>query len=447
MSLIARGELLKGRYRLERLFGRGGMAAVWLGQDEVLERPVAVKVLSDTIASDPEYVARFRREAKTAAGITHPNLVGVYDYSDGEERPYLVMQFVPGEDLSQVLARDGRVDCERLARELLDALAHIHARGILHRDVKPGNILIDGDGSAKLIDFGIAQPLDATSLTRTGLILGTERYAAPEVMEGRPATERSDLYSCGIVLRSCLDETGARADLRGLVEWLTSREPAARPASARQALARLERGSRPARVEEPTQAFAPVETAPRSVDEEGFRPHRMLPEHAAPSPHSGRWLASLAIAGVVVAMVAAVVVLGGGDGGRAPSAHAKQGKKKRAARHAAQSEGAAQPVSAPAAVPEGNDPVRGGELNEEGFALIQAGEYEAAVPVLEAAVRAFPPGTEDIDYAYALYNLGDALRLSGRPRAAIPILERRLEIPDQTETVEAELEAARREAD
>jgi serine/threonine protein kinase len=446
VSGIARGELLKGRYRLERLLGRGGMAAVWLGEDEVLERPVAVKVLSDTIASDPEYVARFRREARTAAGINHPNLVGVFDYADGEERPYLVMQFVPGEDLGQVLARGGRVDCERLACELLDALAHIHARGILHRDVKPGNILIDGDGSAKLIDFGIAQPADATSLTRTGLILGTERYAAPEVMEGKQATERSDLYSCGVVLRSCLDDAGGRADLRSLAEWLTSREPAARPASARQALARLERRRRPGHFEEPTQAFAPVSSAASS---DGGAPPSQSPGprlEPAPSRSRGnRWLATLAITGVIAALVAAVVVLSGGDGGRAPSAHAKQAKKKRAARQSASAEGAAQSVAA-AVTPQGNDPARGSVLNEEGFALIQAGEYEAAVPVLEEAVRSFPPGTEDIDYAYALYNLGDALRLSGQPEAAIPILERRLEIPDQTETVAAELEAARREA-
>src|SRR6476659_6816051 len=181
-AAIGTGELLKDRYRLERTLGRGGMAAVWLGHDEVLDRPVAVKVLSDTIAGDPGFVTRFRREAKTAAGLTHPNLAGVYDFSEEGERPYLVMQFVPGENLAERMQRGEGVDRDKLARELLEALVHIHRAGVLHRDVKPSNIILEPDGTAKLIDFGIALPQDATALTSTGLILGTERYAAPEVM-------------------------------------------------------------------------------------------------------------------------------------------------------------------------------------------------------------------------------------------------------------------------
>jgi eukaryotic-like serine/threonine-protein kinase len=197
VATIGTGELLKDRYRLERTLGRGGMAAVWLGHDEVLDRPVAVKVLADTIASDPGFVARFRREATMAAGLSHPNLVGVYDFSEEGERPYLVMQFVPGEDLAHRLERGSGVDAEKLAREMLDPLAHIHDVGILHRDVKPANIVLEPEGTAKLIDFGIALPPDATALTSTGLVLGTERYAAPEVMEGRAASERSDLSRWG----------------------------------------------------------------------------------------------------------------------------------------------------------------------------------------------------------------------------------------------------------
>ncbi|HEU5143081.1 MAG TPA: serine/threonine-protein kinase, partial [Solirubrobacterales bacterium] len=172
-AMIATGTRLKERYRLERLLGRGGMASVWVATDEVLERPVAVKVLADTIASDPEFLARFRREARVAAGLSHPNLIGVYDYADGEERPYLVMEYVDGENLAEGLARGIEVDGERLARELLGALAHIHGAGILHRDVKPQNVLLAPDGSAKLIDFGIALPQDATALTSTGNLLGT----------------------------------------------------------------------------------------------------------------------------------------------------------------------------------------------------------------------------------------------------------------------------------
>lgn len=412
MSGIARGELLKGRYRLERLLGHGGMAAVWLGQDEVLERPVAVKVLADTIAGDPEFVARFRREARTAAGLSHPNLVGVYDYSEEGERPYLVMQFVPGEDLASRLARGEAIDCDRLARELLAALAHIHAAGILHRDVKPANVILEPDGTAKLIDFGIALPRDATALTSTGLVLGTERYAAPEVMEGRAATERSDLYSCGVVLRAC--EGRCSPPLRSLIDWLTSPDPGARPASARQALARLGRPEQ--RDGERTQAFAPV------AEEPGDNRLRMA--------------AVLALLSAVA--VIAVVVLSGGSDHKAsqkpPVAKTKAKQK-------------IQPEPPPAVVvPTGANPARGSELNEQGYAMVQAGEYEAAVPVLEEAVRSFPKGTEDLNYAYALFNLGNALRLSGRPEDAIPVLEQRLQIPNQTGTVQKELEAARAEA-
>lgn len=450
---IGIGELLKDRYRLERTLGRGGMAAVWLGHDEVLDRPVAVKVLSDTIAGDPGFVARFRREAHTAAGLSHPNLVDVYDFSEEGERPYLVMQFVPGENLAERLERGRGVDCEQLARELLEALVHIHAAGILHRDVKPANVIVEPGGTAKLIDFGIALPRDATALTSTGLVLGTERYAAPEVMEGEPATERSDLYSCGVVLRACAD--GASPDLRLLVEWLTSRDPRERPRSAREALARLERDAAP--VEQSTRTFEPTRE---------FEPTFAGGSAQGETSRRGRWGAAAALLAFVAVLAAiAALALGGGEddpGSRKPQGdgNAKQARNQPAPQAAAEPqseepeseaqsgepefEEAGSNVSIPA--PEGTDPAGGASLNEEGFALIQAGEYEAAVPVLEEAVAAFPSGTEDLTYAYALFNLGNALRLSGRPDEAIAVLERRLEIPNQTEAVEEELAAARAEA-
>ena len=474
-SAIGTGELLKERYRLERTLGRGGMAAVWLGHDEVLDRPVAVKVLSDTIASDPGFVARFRREARMAAGLSHPNLVGVYDFSEKGERPYLVMQFVPGEDLASRLERGEGVDCDKLARELLEALAHIHGVGILHRDIKPANVIIEPDGTAKLIDFGIALPRDATALTNPGLVLGTERYVAPEVMEGEPATERSDLYAAGVLLRSC--EGQCSRGLGSLIEWMTSKDPRSRPASARQALVRLERID-PA-VEEPTQAFDP--TFARRVEREPDpEPAAALPPPPPAKAHGssrgGRWGATAALLAFLAAIgVISLLALNGGDDdggkGSAKAAKVKKGKGSdskgatAAAPPAAASAGAAEEAAEPEPsesaepessgapesteappAPEGTDAVSGAALNEEGFALIQAGEYEAAVPVLEDAVASFPEGSEDLNYAYALFNLGNALRLSGRPEEAIPVLERRLEIPNQTETVERELEEARAEA-
>jgi serine/threonine protein kinase len=431
---IGIGELLKGRYRLERTLGRGGMAAVWLGHDEVLERPVAVKVLSDTIADDPGFVARFRREAQTAAGLSHPNLVGVYDFSEERERPYLVMQFVPGENLAARLERGERVDCDRLARELLEALAHIHAVGILHRDVKPANIIVEPGGTAKLIDFGIALPRDATALTSTGLVLGTERYAAPEVMEGRAATERSDLYSLGVVLRACEGQSGS---LRAVVGEMTARDPRDRPLSARHAVERLDRADVP--IERPTQVLPPPPPSPTRA-----------------GPGGGRRTAVAAVLGLLAAFVAvALVALGGGGDEQGGGGQAAQAKKVQGDRGQPEGATTGAPAASPepeapeagaAPEPEGTDPARGAALNEEGFALIQDGEYEAAVPVLEEAVAAFPEGTEDLNYAYALFNLGNALRLSGRPSEAIPILERRLEIPNQETEVREELEAAEAES-
>jgi exonuclease VII small subunit len=455
-ATIGTGELLKDRYRLEHTLGRGGMAAVWLGHDEVLDRPVAVKVLADTIAADPGFVARFRREAQTAAGLSHPNLVGVYDFSEEGERPYLVMQFVPGDSLAALLERGEGVDCDKLAREMLDALVHIHGAGILHRDVKPGNIVVEPDGTAKLIDFGIARPLDATAMTRTGLIMATERFAAPEVMEGRPASERSDLYSLGVVLRAC-GGSCSRA-LGTLVEQLTEKDPAARPSSARQALARLERAE-PA-LEQPTQAF---EREPEPAAESP-PPPPAYERRAGTGSRRSRWgalVALLAFLAAIGAIAAVALSGGGGSDGKSPR-QAKAGQVKKKAKKETQkgsSAAANEPTAStptpveepseqvePAPAPDESESVDGASLNEQGFALIQAGEYEAAVPVLEEAVAAYPEGSEDLSYAYALFNLGNALRLSGRPDEAIPVLEKRLEIPNQTGTVEAELAQAREEA-
>lgn len=416
--MIAEGSRLKDRYLLEEPLGRGGMASVWLASDEVLERPVAVKVLSDTIASDPEFLARFRREARVAAGLSHPNLIDIYDFAGGAERPYLVMEYVPGENLAERKQRGDDIECERLARELLGALAHIHAAGIVHRDVKPQNVLIAPDGSAKLIDFGIALTEDATALTQTGHLLGTARYIAPEVMRGEAATEQSDLYSCGIVLRDCIGESHSRR-LSALVDRLSAADPAVRPASATAALAQVGAKTSTPVPDQPTERL------------------RSAPARS--------WRKPTAVVATLAALAVAVLLISDGN-----EQSGNQGKDASvAARDRAETAPAdREETEASETVPEpaGDDPALASSLNEEGFALIQAGDYEGAVSVLEDAIRAFPPGTDDLNYAYALFNLGNALRLSGRPEQAIPVLEQRLEIPNQTEAVRSELEAARSEA-
>ncbi len=237
MSGPKANELWDGRYRLERRLGAGGMASVWLAHDERLRREVAVKVLSDVLAGDREYIARFEREARVAAGLNHANLVTIFDSAVAGERPYLVMELVSGGTVAERIRDAGftAAEVERLADEMLAALEHIHAAGVIHRDLKPANVLIDHHDRFRLTDFGIAQPSDATALTQTGNVVGTMKYMAPEVRAGHRATVRSDLYSLGVLLGDCGGE--AVPSLAPLVAALAHDDPADRPRSAREAAA------------------------------------------------------------------------------------------------------------------------------------------------------------------------------------------------------------------
>jgi eukaryotic-like serine/threonine-protein kinase len=230
-----------GRYHLEKVLGTGGMASVWLATDARLQRPVAIKILSDALALDADFVRRFEREARVAASLSHAHLVDVFDFSVQGLRPYLVMEYVAGGTLADRL-RDqrGTWDPEVLFRELLEAVAYIHDAGIIHRDIKPANVLIGADGRARVTDFGIARPSAATGITNPGLVLGTARYVAPEVLRGQPADKRSDLYACGVLLRESLGDTGA-AKLHRLADRLTAETPEMRPASATAVLEILDR--------------------------------------------------------------------------------------------------------------------------------------------------------------------------------------------------------------
>jgi hypothetical protein len=238
---LAEGELLDGRYRLMRRIGSGGMATVWRARDERLGRTVAVKVISDALAADPVWCARFAREARTAAAISHPHLIAVYDYGSGPGRPYLVMEHLEGGTLAELAARRPLAPAEvrRLACELLSALAQVHDAGVLHRDVKPANVLLDSHGRARLTDFGIARHQDATAITQPGQLLGTLHYLAPELVRGAPPSPASDLYSLGVLLDELPVAGALDQELRGLIAALRAPAPQRRPAGARMALARL----------------------------------------------------------------------------------------------------------------------------------------------------------------------------------------------------------------
>jgi serine/threonine-protein kinase len=198
--------VLNGRYELHRRIGRGGMAEVFLARDRLLDRPVAIKILFPEFATDPAFVARFRREAQSAANLTHPNIVGVYDWGKERGTYYIVMEYVDGRSVSEMIRSDGPLDPKRaaaLAAEVAAGLGFAHSKGVVHRDVKPGNILIAKNGEVKVADFGIAWAMTSDAednLTQAGSVMGTATYFSPEQAQGKTVDPRSDLYSLGVVL-------------------------------------------------------------------------------------------------------------------------------------------------------------------------------------------------------------------------------------------------------
>lgn len=196
------GLVIGGRYELTARIAVGGMGEVWKSMDSVLGREVAVKVLKPEYSSDNTFLTRFRNEARHAAALSHPNIAGVYDYSDSGGLAYLVMELVPGEPLNQIIARMGAVPVPEAMSVLAQAargLGAAHAAGVVHRDVKPGNLLITPSGDVKITDFGIARAGDSVPLTQTGQVMGTAQYLAPEQASGQEVTGSSDLYALGVV--------------------------------------------------------------------------------------------------------------------------------------------------------------------------------------------------------------------------------------------------------
>jgi tRNA A-37 threonylcarbamoyl transferase component Bud32 len=286
---VEAGRLLAARYRLEELVASGGMAQVWQGTDEVLRRKVAVKVLHPHLAADASFVLRFRQEAVAAARLAHPGIVSIYDTCSEDGTEAIVMELVPGRTLRQRLDEPNPIDpwqAAALAAQVAEALEAAHRAGLVHRDVKPANVLLTEDGRVKVADFGIAKAVAEADLTQPGLMVGTAKYVAPEQVEGKPVDARTDIYSLGVVL----------------YEMLCGRPPFDGDSEAATALARLQRD--PLR---PRQVRPGV---PRALEEVVGRAMARAPEHryasaadlraallatgAAPSPEADLTATSLA---------------------------------------------------------------------------------------------------------------------------------------------------------
>jgi serine/threonine protein kinase len=268
---------LAGRYELDEVIGRGGMSTVYRATDTVLGRTVAIKVLSPALAEgDPVWVARFRREARAAASLTHRGVATVYDTGVEDGARFIVMECVPGNSLATILHDEAPLAPTRAVRigaEVADVLSAAHAVGIVHRDIKPGNVMVSPDGTVTVLDFGIARSSDATTLTQTVSVLGTAAYMAPEQASGQAADARSDIYSLGCVLYAMLSgappfsgdlaaavlhqhvnsEPSSLRDvmpavppsLAGLVDRMLAKSPRDRPQSAGEVRDRLRRALAP----------------------------------------------------------------------------------------------------------------------------------------------------------------------------------------------------------
>jgi serine/threonine protein kinase len=343
--------LANGRYRIEDVLGRGGMASVYLARDGELERPVAIKVLAEHLADTPDFHDRFLREARLAAQLSHPNIVQVFDVGEDNGRPFIVMECVEGATLADEMKERGKLEPAEvvdLALQICGGLEHAHAAGLVHRDIKPQNLLLRADGTVKIADFGIARAAETTRLTQIGSVLGTAAYLSPEQALGEDVTAAADIYSLGCVLYELLtgrtpylfetlpelvvkhrEESIApvrevRPDvperLEAAVMHALARNPDYRPDSAAALAEELAIASPdpPTRPLPQTSGVDATEVLGSPTQAE-TRPIERAPRRELPLPRDRRWWLLLAAVAAAVAIAVGIAVGSGGDGGTQPS--------------------------------------------------------------------------------------------------------------------------------
>ncbi len=496
---------LPARYRVARHIASGGMATVWEAEDLMLGRVVAVKVLAAQYASDRGARARFQREARTAAQVSdRSHVVTIYDIGEHGDEAFIVMEYFAGGTVADRLrtAREGGepIGRDTALRWLMQAATGIdvaHEAGIVHRDVKPANLLLDAQDRLAVADFGIARLADDTQMTQTGQVLGTAAYISPEQAVGQPATAASDRYALAVVafelltgsrpfsgavptaqaLQHARDEPprasqaapGLPAAIDPVLARGLAKDPARRPASARELVDGLVDALGAGDVGEPTRpvasATAPTGRAtprppvvaitpspPPAAAADASAPASRKPTPATPAGRRSRLSPGLLGAGVFsIALVALVFALSSGNdpqpgsGGASGETAATAQRSPEATTPAPAAEPKAEQGQATEAQqdpqPQTPDPAA---LNARGKALSDKGQYAEAVAPLRAAVEAYKQAgeTSGLPYAFALFNLGVALNRSGNPEQAVPLLRERLKFDNQTATVQAELDDA-----
>jgi serine/threonine protein kinase len=330
-------ELIAGRYEIGKRLGHGGMATVYLARDRELSRSVALKILADNLAGDDNLRKRFKREARLAAKLDHPNVVQVYDVGEEGDRPFIVMECVDGHSLADRLDRPrGLPAAERLPvlQQMCEGLGHAHERGLVHRDVKPQNLLLrKSDGCLKIVDFGIARAVEETRLTQTGRVVGTDRYMAPEQLSDGKISPATDVYACGVVADETLSARRRPPELTEIIDRCLREDPRDRFEDATalgEALLSINGEAAPTRplARGTSGKLTPATEPTRPLGTVGPRAGAGTRLRVPDLPEGAKAAAAFLVVVLLIVGIVAAVSSGGGDETASPSAEKAQAGSK-----------------------------------------------------------------------------------------------------------------------